>query len=180
MGKLHVKWPNSLNVDLVRASPMMIDYVICHELAHAFYPTRWLPPLSSARKATLLPGGTGGSNPASSSWESITNHRQRSRCGRATGRPSWPTPCRPLRSHPGRFDLAFRAPAGARPRCRDGCARCRPRIGDLTRTSSGRAFFARISHIGGLTPFFSVVSRPVVRLPSDFFCATVTTAARRD
>jgi predicted metal-dependent hydrolase len=27
-----------LNVDLVRASPMMIDYVICHELAHAFYP----------------------------------------------------------------------------------------------------------------------------------------------
>jgi hypothetical protein len=28
-----------LNVDLVRASPMMIDYVICHELAHAFYPS---------------------------------------------------------------------------------------------------------------------------------------------
>lgn len=27
-----------LNIDLVRASPMMIDYVICHELAHAFYP----------------------------------------------------------------------------------------------------------------------------------------------
>jgi hypothetical protein len=27
-----------LNVDLVRASPMMIDYVICHELAHAFHP----------------------------------------------------------------------------------------------------------------------------------------------
>lgn len=27
-----------LNVDLVRASPMLIDYVICHELAHAFYP----------------------------------------------------------------------------------------------------------------------------------------------
>ena len=56
MGKLHVKWPNSLNVDLVRASPMMIDYVICHELAHAFYPTRWLPPLSSARKSNTLAG----------------------------------------------------------------------------------------------------------------------------
>jgi len=27
-----------LNVDLVRASPVLIDYVICHELAHAFYP----------------------------------------------------------------------------------------------------------------------------------------------
>ena len=27
-----------LNVDLVRASPSLIDYVICHELAHAFYP----------------------------------------------------------------------------------------------------------------------------------------------
>lgn len=27
-----------LNVDLVRASPQLIDYVICHELAHAFYP----------------------------------------------------------------------------------------------------------------------------------------------
>lgn len=27
-----------LNVDLVRASPMLIDYVICHELAHAFHP----------------------------------------------------------------------------------------------------------------------------------------------
>lgn len=27
-----------LNVDLVRASPDLIDYVICHELAHAFYP----------------------------------------------------------------------------------------------------------------------------------------------
>jgi hypothetical protein len=26
-----------LNVDLVRASPMLIDYVICHELAHAFH-----------------------------------------------------------------------------------------------------------------------------------------------
>ena len=26
-----------LNVDLVRASPLLIDYVICHELAHAFY-----------------------------------------------------------------------------------------------------------------------------------------------
>jgi predicted metal-dependent hydrolase len=33
-----------LNVDLVRASPMLIDYVICHELAHAFHPdhgTEW-------------------------------------------------------------------------------------------------------------------------------------------
>lgn len=27
-----------LNVDLVRASPRLIDYVISHELAHAFYP----------------------------------------------------------------------------------------------------------------------------------------------
>lgn len=27
-----------LNVDLIRASPMLIDYVICHELAHAFFP----------------------------------------------------------------------------------------------------------------------------------------------
>jgi predicted metal-dependent hydrolase len=27
-----------LNVDLVRASPKLIDYVICHELAHAFHP----------------------------------------------------------------------------------------------------------------------------------------------
>lgn len=27
-----------LNVDLVRASPNLIDYVICHELAHAFHP----------------------------------------------------------------------------------------------------------------------------------------------
>lgn len=27
-----------LNVDLVRADPISIDYVICHELAHAFFP----------------------------------------------------------------------------------------------------------------------------------------------
>ncbi|CAD5272937.1 conserved hypothetical protein [Bosea sp. 62] len=27
-----------LNVDLVRASPLLIDYVICHELVHAFHP----------------------------------------------------------------------------------------------------------------------------------------------
>jgi predicted metal-dependent hydrolase len=27
-----------LNVDLVRVSPALIDYVICHELAHAFHP----------------------------------------------------------------------------------------------------------------------------------------------
>jgi site-specific DNA recombinase len=33
-----------LNVDLVRVSPVLIDYVICHELAHAFHPdhgTKW-------------------------------------------------------------------------------------------------------------------------------------------
>jgi predicted metal-dependent hydrolase len=27
----------TLNIDLVRAGPDLIDYVICHELAHAFY-----------------------------------------------------------------------------------------------------------------------------------------------
>lgn len=27
-----------LNTDLVRASPLLIDYVICHELAHGFFP----------------------------------------------------------------------------------------------------------------------------------------------
>jgi predicted metal-dependent hydrolase len=27
----------TLNIDLVRAAPSLIDYVICHELAHAFY-----------------------------------------------------------------------------------------------------------------------------------------------
>ena len=27
----------TLNVDLVRAGPNLIDYVICHEFAHAFY-----------------------------------------------------------------------------------------------------------------------------------------------
>jgi predicted metal-dependent hydrolase len=27
-----------LNLDLVRASPLLIDYVICHELTHGFYP----------------------------------------------------------------------------------------------------------------------------------------------
>ena len=45
-------------------------------------------------------------------------------------------PCRrvrPPRSHPGRFDLAFRTSACAGPRFRGGCTRRRPRIGDLTR-----------------------------------------------
>ena len=40
-----------LNVDLVRARPGLIDYVICHELAHAFFPdhsTEWKALLSSA------------------------------------------------------------------------------------------------------------------------------------
>ena len=27
----------ALNVDLVRASPSLIDYVICHELTHGFH-----------------------------------------------------------------------------------------------------------------------------------------------
>jgi predicted metal-dependent hydrolase len=51
-----------LNVDLVRASPMLIDYVICHELAHAFHPdhgAEWRKLLESVmpdwemRKASL-------------------------------------------------------------------------------------------------------------------------------
>jgi hypothetical protein len=37
------------------------------------------------------------------------------------------------RASPGRLDLAFRAPAGAGSRFRDGRARRRPRISDLTR-----------------------------------------------
>jgi predicted metal-dependent hydrolase len=39
-----------LNVDLVRAAPFLIDYVICHELAHAFHPdhsTEWRNLLST-------------------------------------------------------------------------------------------------------------------------------------
>lgn len=43
--KMSKRWgsftPNGrivLNTDLVRASPALIDYVICHELAHAFHP----------------------------------------------------------------------------------------------------------------------------------------------
>jgi hypothetical protein len=27
-----------LNIDLIRASPAQIDYVICHELVHGFHP----------------------------------------------------------------------------------------------------------------------------------------------
>lgn len=51
-----------LNVDLVRAAPTLIDYVICHELAHAFYPdhgTEWkrlfdaIMPDWEARKSRL-------------------------------------------------------------------------------------------------------------------------------
>jgi predicted metal-dependent hydrolase len=51
-----------LNVDLVRASPLLIDYVIYHELAHAFYPDHgkgWRDQLSTvmpdweSRKARL-------------------------------------------------------------------------------------------------------------------------------
>jgi predicted metal-dependent hydrolase len=51
-----------LNVDLVRASPQLIDYVICHELAHGFHPNHgkeWRDMLYSAmpdwekRKARL-------------------------------------------------------------------------------------------------------------------------------
>jgi predicted metal-dependent hydrolase len=40
-----------LNVDLVRVSPGLIDYVICHELAHAFHPdhgTKWRNLLDAA------------------------------------------------------------------------------------------------------------------------------------
>src|SRR5262249_27620657 len=40
----------------------------------------------------------------------------------------------PPGSHVGRFDLAFRAPAGAGPRFRGRCTRRHPRIGDLTHT----------------------------------------------
>jgi hypothetical protein len=36
---------------------------------------------------------------------------------------------------------------------------------------------AGIPYIGGFTPFFSAVTRPVIRVPSGFFCATVVTAA---
>jgi hypothetical protein len=32
-------------------------------------------------------------------------------------------------------------------------------------------------HIGGLIPFFSAVTRPAVKVPSGFFCATRNTAA---
>lgn len=52
----------ALNVDLIRACPMLIDYVICHELIHAFHPDHgagWremfstLMPDWEARKARL-------------------------------------------------------------------------------------------------------------------------------
>lgn len=51
-----------LNAELVRASPRLIDYVICHELAHAFHPDHgkeWLALLNTvmpdwaSRKAQL-------------------------------------------------------------------------------------------------------------------------------
>jgi len=51
-----------LNVDLVKASPSLIDYVICHELAHGFHPDHgkeWRELLSAvmpdweSRKAAL-------------------------------------------------------------------------------------------------------------------------------
>ncbi len=37
-GSLTPKGRIVLNVDLVRAGPSLIDYVICHELAHSFHP----------------------------------------------------------------------------------------------------------------------------------------------
>jgi hypothetical protein len=43
----------------------------------------------------------------------------------------------------GRFDVAFRAPAGAGPRFRDGCTRRRPRIRDLTRYARHQKISAR-------------------------------------
>jgi predicted metal-dependent hydrolase len=67
--QMHKRWGSYtnagnivLNVDLVRASPLLIDYVICHELAHAFYPDHgkgWCDLLSTvmpdweSRKARL-------------------------------------------------------------------------------------------------------------------------------
>jgi hypothetical protein len=61
-GSLSPKGRIVLNIDLVRASPMMIDYVISHELAHAFHPDHgkeWQSLLDTvmpdwkARKASL-------------------------------------------------------------------------------------------------------------------------------
>ena len=49
----------------------------------------------------------------------------------------------PPRSQSGRFDVAFRAPAGAGPRFRDGCTRRRPRIRDLTRYARHQKIAAR-------------------------------------
>jgi predicted metal-dependent hydrolase len=37
-GSFTPNWRVVLNVDLVQASPRLIDYVICHELAHASFP----------------------------------------------------------------------------------------------------------------------------------------------
>src|SRR5262249_29665118 len=43
------------------------------------------------------------------------------------------------------------------------------------RLASGRCW--PTSHIGGLAPSFSAVTRPAVRLPSGFLCATIKMAA---
>ena len=44
------------------------------------------------------------------------------------GHRPWTMHCAARRNHPRRFDLAFRAPAGAGPRFRDGCPRRRPEL----------------------------------------------------
>ena len=37
MGQLYAQWEHRSQRGFVRVGPNLIDYVICHELAHAFY-----------------------------------------------------------------------------------------------------------------------------------------------